>query len=479
MPNPCFACLYHPPGPVQPAGNGATLAIIAQEFSPRYEQHHDGLVSIDVSGLERLLGPPQTIGAELVREALARGVRVHVAIAATRTTALVLALARPGLTVVEPGDEATALAPVPVAILEKCEISRLQTPDVRLQAGSAFKRWGVKTLGELAALPPADLAARLGRPALAWRAIACGEDIRPFVPTLPDERFESSLELEWPVDGLEPLSIVLTRLLEPLSIRLERRDCGAAVLHILLRLVTGEIHARRLQLPSPVREMRTLRTLALLDLESHPPGAAVDGVTVVVDPTPGRMWQHTLFTRAQPMPEQLSTLLARLVALMGQDRIGAPATVDSYRPGAFEIKPFVRESGPHDDRRRARGDHRDLNFPSSAASVWRRCRHPVPVRVAIEAGRPVRVTTDRLGFAGGSVTLSVGPWCTSGNWWAPMQSSVVGQLSSSAEVLTTDDRRLTTAWNRDEWDVALTDGGVYRIFRDRETDGWFIDAIVD
>ena len=60
-----------------------------------------------------------------------------------------------------------------------------------------------------------------------------------------------------------------------------------------------------------------------------------------------------------------------------------------------------------------------------------------------------------------------------------MQSSVVGQLSSSAEVLTTDDRRLTTAWNRDEWDVALTDGGVYRIFRDRETDGWFIDAIVD
>ena len=60
-----------------------------------------------------------------------------------------------------------------------------------------------------------------------------------------------------------------------------------------------------------------------------------------------------------------------------------------------------------------------------------------------------------------------------------MQSSVVGQLSSSAEVLTTDDRRLTTAWNRDEWDVALTDGGVYRIFRGRETDGWFIDAIVD
>ena len=34
-------------------------------------------------------------------------------------------------------------------------------------------------------------------------------------------------------------------------------------------------------------------------------------------------------------------------------------------------------------------------------------------------------------------------------------------------------------WNRDEWDVLLSDGGVYRIFRDRDTDTWFIDGIVD
>ena len=33
--------------------------------------------------------------------------------------------------------------------------------------------------------------------------------------------------------------------------------------------------------------------------------------------------------------------------------------------------------------------------------------------------------------------------------------------------------------SRDEWDAALGDGAVYRIFRDRETDGWFIDAVFD
>ena len=35
------------------------------------------------------------------------------------------------------------------------------------------------------------------------------------------------------------------------------------------------------------------------------------------------------------------------------------------------------------------------------------------------------------------------------------------------------------SWNRDEWDVAVADGGVYRIFQDRDTDRWFVDAIVD
>src|SRR5207253_936030 len=97
-------------------------------------------------------------------------------------------------------------------------------------AVSTFKRWGLKTLGELAALPAADLAARLGKPALTFQALARGDDIRPLIPALAEERFESTLELEWPIEELEPLSFVLTRLLEPLSTRLERRDRGAAVL---------------------------------------------------------------------------------------------------------------------------------------------------------------------------------------------------------------------------------------------------------
>jgi protein ImuB len=84
--------------------------------------------------------------------------------------------------------------------------------------------------------------------------------------------------------------------------------------------------------------------------------------------------------------------------------------------------------------------------------------------VAVEAERPVRVTTDRRGFAGGCVVACAGPWRSSGCWWA-------GASGAGAHA--------SDGWNRDDWDVALADGVVYRIFRDRETDGWFIDAIVD
>ena len=76
---------------------------VAREFSPRFERHRDGLVTIDVAGLDRLIGPPRTIGEELRRTAAAQGLHVHVAVAATRSAALVLALARPGVTVVEAG----------------------------------------------------------------------------------------------------------------------------------------------------------------------------------------------------------------------------------------------------------------------------------------------------------------------------------------------------------------------------------------
>jgi protein ImuB len=486
-----FACLYQP----SPADARVALAALAQEFSPRYELTRTDLVTVDIRGLDRLLGPASVIGAELAREAAVRGLRAHVALAATHTAAAVLALACPGVTVVDAGRQAAALAPLPIGLLEQIQPQNTPNPPKavdqhqRGSAISAVKHWGIRTLGELAALPAAALIARLGRGALAWQAIASGEDLRPLVPALPEERFEGTLELERPIEALESLSFVLTRLLEPLSTRLERRDRGVAVLYVRLRLgppaERGEIHARRLELPTPMRDVRTLRTLALLDLESHPPPAPIESVTVAIDPTPGRVLQHTLFARAHPTPEQLSTLLARLGALMGQDRIGAAATVDSPRPGVFAMKPFSTEhsSGARSDA----ADSRQCPASSrqSPVSVLRRCRQPVPARVVAEYERPVRVTTDRRGYAGGSVVHAAGPWRTSGAWWAGEAGRAGRAGRGDTELGCLRDLPYQPlpphlpSWNRDEWDVSLSDGGVYRIFRDRDADAWFIDGIFD
>jgi len=353
----------------------------------------------------------------------------------------------------------------------------------------------------LAALPPADLAARLGQSGLVWQSLARGEDLRPLVPELPEERFDEVLDLEWPIEGREPLSFVLTRLLEPLSARLELRDRGAAALFLELGLVTDGVPVRRRELPAPIRDVRTLRTLALLDLESHPPSAAIDRVQVVIEPTPGRVLQHALFARAHPTPEQLSTLLARLGALMGQDRIGSPGTVDSYRPGAFEMKPFAMDQ---EEGRRACGARRDSSLKDSASaaisalnvvSALRRCRRPVPARVALDAdGRPMRVTTDRAGFAGGLVQSCTGPWRSSGAWWAggtgragrsdkgtPLRRPVLDTREGYGPSVSGVGVRphAIKKWDREEWDTALSDGAAYRIFRDCDTNAWFIDAIVD
>ncbi len=320
-------------------------------------------------------------------------------------------------------------------------------------------RWGVETLGGLTRLPAGDLSARLGQDGVALQRLASGIDPGPLVPDPDAPRFVERLELEWPIDALEPLSFVLARLLDPLSSSLERADRGAAAIRLDLRLVDRSTHTRQLQLPAAMRDPRVLRTLLVLDLESHPPGAAIDIVTVEVDPAPGRVVQFSLLERARPSAETLATLTARLSALAGESRSGAPALLDSYGPDAFEVRRFA----PDDRPAAARGPiglvHGARTAQRSAidALCLRRFRPPIAIRVTVERGRPVRVAIDRRGMPGGSVDQSAGPWRSSGSWWDG------------------DARR----WDRDEWDVAFSDGTVCRLFRDRDSGKWFLEGVVD
>jgi protein ImuB len=490
-----FGAVYAADGSARDA-----LLEVAREFSPRidvcgplaFDSARAREIVLDLSGLARLFGDAKTIAEELRRTAADRHLQIRVAIAGTRTAARLLVRHRAGLSIVEPGTEAAALASLPITLLpaltnDPNENDPNGPNDSNDPNGviATFRRWGLRTLGDLAALPTDDLAARLGQEAVRWQRLAHGEDAAPLVPAVPEERFEQALDLEWPIDELEPLAFVLGRLLDPLEAHLERRGRGAAVLHVRLFLVktaggSREVHERSLQLPTPIRDARTLRTLALLDLESHPPSGPVDRVVVAVDPTPARIVQFSLITRPLPSPEQLSTLMARLQALMGETRCGSPALVDSWKPGAFEMTPFA----PVD-----RGGTVNEAVSVRLALALRRFRHPVPARVRVEDGKPARVTIDRRGFSGGGVAGCAGPWRTSGGWWngdpgsgIRDQGSGIRDQGSQASIKPRSpipDPRSPTQWDRDEWDVTLTDGATYRLFRARDTDAWFVDGVLD
>ena len=305
-------------------------------------------VLLDVSGLGRLIGEPPAIAAALARALFAAGAAASVAIAPTQTAARLLAT-QPALDAARggPGCPATHLPHLPVTLLRPLEtLPPAMNHRDRARPYETFERVGHRDARRSRGAAGRGLCRRGSAAAASrcsgWRA---GSIARPFVPDGDTPRYIGRLELDWPLEALEPLSFVFARLLEPLSAALERADRGAVAVRLELRLTTRDAHARLLQLPAPMRDPKVLRTLLLLDLESHPPPrAAVDIVSIELDPAPARITQFSLLERALPSPETLSTLTARLSALVGESRIGSAVLLDSHRPDSFAMTRFAPET---------------------------------------------------------------------------------------------------------------------------------------
>src|SRR5215211_3669984 len=109
----------------------AALDAVAREFSPRVERDSDRETTLDLSGLARLFGDARTIAQELRRTAADRGVRVRVAIAGTRSAARLIVRHRAGISVIDPGTDASALAPLPLSVLADI-VREASTPNAQL-----------------------------------------------------------------------------------------------------------------------------------------------------------------------------------------------------------------------------------------------------------------------------------------------------------------------------------------------------------
>src|SRR5215471_2146912 len=149
-----FACLYA-------SSPGNALAALAAEFSPLVEKTAPDTVIFSVVGLERLIGAPQQIAAEVARRGSEMGILANLAIAHNPDTAMMAARHLPGITIIPLGKEADRLGGIPVTSLEA-------TPELI----ETLNRWGIRTLADLAALPEIGIAERLGEEGVLLRKLA-------------------------------------------------------------------------------------------------------------------------------------------------------------------------------------------------------------------------------------------------------------------------------------------------------------------
>jgi protein ImuB len=359
-------------------------------------------------------------------------VRASLALAANPDAAICAARGFPGVSIIPYGDEAKFLGALPLALLG---------PSPELQ--ETLDRWGIRRFDDMAALPPLGIAERLGPEGLHLRELARGEAERKLVPLAEPLCFEDELELDYPVDLLEPLAFVLARLINGLATRLATRGLATNELRLRLKLETHATDQRTLRLPVPSLDTKAFLKLLQLDLAAHSPAAPIVHVRLAMEPVKPQAAQSGLFVPVTPEPVKLELTLARIQSIVGEGRVGSPALIDTHRPDAFRVTAF----GGADPLVRGRPPGR----PSCSCKLsLRMFRPPRAARVALASGQPSFIAAD--GIRGKILDLA-GPWRTSGDWWT------------------------ADPWLRDEWDIALSDGALYRLYCCPH--GWFLEGSYD
>ncbi len=491
--------ILRPRSPEQEKAAHSALLDMAFGFSPRVEDTADDRLLLDLSGLERLHGSAANMARDLAVRVSGAGMEGNVAVAANPDSAMHAACGFTGVTVIAPGEEARRLGVLPLnVLLDSFDLPRAKKSNsagareraaLREQMLDTLERWGVRDFRTLALLPEHALASRLGEAGARLQRLARGAEMRTLTLCEPESSFEEALELDSPVETLEPLSFILNRLLERLCARLESRALAAHELHIRLQLekrvadeettTAQELLSssgsdtegrtvsveRRLRLPVAMRDARVFLKLLQLDLEAHPPGAPVVKLWITAQPAPPRAAQRGLFLPLTPEVEKLEITLARIISIVGEHRAGVARLLDSHRPDAFAMERFSA-SEESNSTPTTLSDSTDA--PSYALRIFRPARQ---LRVRTADGRPLaihsRPGSDQLPLQG-QVLWSAGPWRCSGEWWA----------AGSAE------NNEHGPWDREEWDVALQNQGdssvcLYCIYRDTGSGQWFAHASYD
>jgi protein ImuB len=340
-----------------PAADGVAVEAALDRlatFSPSIAGETDsalpgfGRLEVQLDGLERLWGPEPVL-VERIRTELAPilpGLS-RTGIAGTRFAAMVAAgMAKvatgtmanqpaqravhgAGLLAVPPGDEVAFLAPLPAGLLTA-------DPDVRAR----LARFGLRQIGQVAAVSRSALVARFGVEGERLHARARGEETDPFRPRRSPERLGLALPVEPAVDDLEPLRFLLHRLAATLADQLTGRGLATARVHLRLALdttfaVPGSSSAMAFEqrLPEPTSEAEAIERLLVARLERTPPPAPVARLELeLADVAPAAGQQLVLFVPQAGRAARLGWQLARLALTFGEDRVRRVELADPEAP---------------------------------------------------------------------------------------------------------------------------------------------------
>jgi protein ImuB len=467
------------------------LVETATGLSPRIEDAAPDTVFADVSGMERLFegdSGEHDMGQAAIIAAGALDLPVRVGIAGNKLAARIAARMPDSPKVVAAGEETRFLAPLPLDHLHL---------DRRLM--DTLRRWGVRTLGDFARLPADRTASRLGPAGANAHRAARGIDSSPLAPHHPPPTFHEGMELEWPVVTVDPLLYALRQSLQRTRKRLEREDLACALLELELGLEPEGTEHRRIRLPAPTRDIDALLALTRLELESKPPRAPVVSFISITHPDRPRRGQLTLFGAPEIHPDKLAGTLAQLAARIGPERVGSPRTVDGHLPERVHTVPFDPPPAPK-LRQPPRGGRGLLAI--------RVLRPPVPIEVITETNEELGMRNEECpplppgtgmprGYLAERQNLSV----AEGGWGIIPNSeflipnslrlvSVASEPGATPRVqglvrVAAGPWTLEDQWwgeqtvERDYWDVELSGGGLYRIYRDRKSGDWFADGMYD
>lgn len=213
------------------------VAVAAETVVAGLEVARPGLLLLPAGGAARYHGTERALAERLVAATAEAGHECQVGVADGLLAAV---LAAREDAVVPPGGSPAALAGRPVGEL----VHAVCDPGVVAAVRDAVGLWwrlGLRTLGDLAALPAASVSARFGDLGAWAHRLARGEDERPPARRRPEADLAVATELDPPADRVDVAAFAARRLAEELHALLVAHGVACGRLRITARTTEGEL----------------------------------------------------------------------------------------------------------------------------------------------------------------------------------------------------------------------------------------------